>query len=114
MQSASELRAALAALFPALPRDVGACGESVFEDAGPTFHSVLREFAHFFARDIEQFSDRQLRRFAELVVRSERAGGDLADAMKNCLLAQAGPLKFDRRFDPFLAAAMQAPPVTQR
>ena len=84
--SPSELREALAAVFPSLPRDFGSSGESVFVAAEPTYHSVLREFAYFFGRDLDQYSDRQLRRFAELVARSVAAGGPLADAFSTCFL----------------------------
>lgn len=101
----AELSAALAAIFPGLPRDFGAVGESVFEDASSTFHSVLREFTQFFARDVDQFPDRQLRRFAELVVRSVDAQGALADAMETSFLQPARELRVDARLAPFLAAA---------
>ena len=104
-RSPSELRDALAAIFPSLPRGFGEQGESVFEDAGPTDQSVLRDFAYFFAKDIDQFSDRQLARLASLVVRAMAAPGPLAEAMDECFLAQARELKVDGRLAPFLAAA---------
>jgi hypothetical protein len=107
-ESPALLKDAVAAIFPALPREVGASGESVFEDAGPTYQSLLREFVYFFAKNIDQFSDRQLRRFAELVARSTAAPGPLADAMETCFLAQLQQLKVDGRFAPFLAAAKEA------
>jgi hypothetical protein len=108
-RSPPELKDALARIFPLLPRDFGAHGESVLEDAGPTYHSVLRDFAHFFARDIDQFSDRQLRRLAELVARSMAAPGALEHAMDTCFLEHARQLAVvDRRFAPFLAAAKKS------
>jgi hypothetical protein len=104
-QSPSQLRDALAAIFPTLPRDFGVQGESVFEDAGPTFHSVLRDFAYFFAKDIDQFTDRQLARFAGLVVRSMASPGPLENAMETCFLEHARQLKVNGRIEPLLAAA---------
>jgi len=85
-RSPAELAEALRAIFPSLPRDFGASGESVFVDVGPTYPSVLREFAYFLVKDLQEFSDRQLRRFAELVTRSLAEGGELADAIRTCLL----------------------------
>ena len=104
-QSPAELRAALAAIFPALPRDFGSFGESVLTDAGPTHHSVLREFAHFFARNIGEFPDRQLRRLAEFLVRCQESGGELADAVESCFLDATRQPRVQARLQPFLAAA---------
>ena len=101
----AELKAALSAIFPALPRDFGDVGESVFEAASSTFPSVLREFTEFFAREMDRFPDRQLRRLAELVVRSTAAPGPLADAMESCFLQTLRELRVDARLAPFLAAA---------
>jgi hypothetical protein len=100
-----ELKRSLAAIFPSLPRDFGAWGESVLENAGPTCHSVLREFSLFLARNIDQSTDRQLRRFAQFVARGLAAGGELADAMQECLLAEAGQDGAWTRFHQFLAEA---------
>ena len=80
--SPSELARRLAAIFPSLPRDFGSSGESVLEAAGPTFQSVLREFAYFFGRDLDQFPDRQLRRLAEFIAACRAEPGALADAME--------------------------------
>ena len=104
-QSPAELRVALAAVFPMLPRGFGEQGESVFEDAGPTYQSVLHDFACFFARDIDQFSDRQLARFAGLVVRCMESPGRLESALESCFVEQARELKVYERIEPFLAAA---------
>jgi hypothetical protein len=101
----AELKDALAAIFPGLPRDFGAAGESVFEEASSTFPSVLREFAQYFARDIDQFPDRQLRKLSELVARSTASPGPLQDAMHTCFVQRLGELRADTRFAPFLAAA---------
>ncbi|MEJ8839176.1 hypothetical protein [Ramlibacter sp. AN1133] len=102
-RSPAELADALIAIFPSLPRDFGASGESVFVDAGPTYHSVLREFAYFLAKDLQEFSDRQLRRFAELVERSQQGDEDLADAIRACLLPQMRQPQVQQRLAPFLA-----------
>ena len=101
-RSATELTQALQAIFPSLPRNFGASGESVFVDAGPTFHSVLREFGYFLARDLQEFSDRQLRRFGELVSRAAADDGDLGDAIRTCLLPQIEAPEVQRRVGPFL------------
>ncbi|MDB5860034.1 MAG: hypothetical protein JWQ76_3723 [Ramlibacter sp.] len=105
LQSPSELRKALVAIFPMLPRDFGEQGESVFEDAGPTYHSMMRDFAHFFAKNIDQFSDRQLGRFAELLAGAREASGPLENAVETCFLEPARQLKVHDRIEPFLAAA---------
>ena len=105
-QTSAQLKDALASLFPTLPRDFGAWGESVLEDAGPTHHSLMREFALYFERNVDQFPDRQLRRFAELVARCLAEGGPLADAMQDCLVT---PLRQQgARFDALLQAAMNS------
>lgn len=106
--SLAELKAALAAIFPSLPRDVGTSGESVFAEAGPTFNSLLRDFVYFFAREVDGFSDRQLRRFAELVLACSEAPGPLADAMQACFTEPLRELAAHRRFDPFLSAARES------
>ena len=104
-ETSAQLKGALASLFPTLPRDFGAWGESVLEDAGPTHHSLMREFALYFERNADQFPDRQLRRFAELVARCLAEGGPVADAMQACLVA---PLRQQgSRFDALLTSAMQ-------
>jgi hypothetical protein len=104
-QSPSQLRDALAAIFPALPRGFGEQGESVFEDAGPTYDSVLRDFAYFFAKEIDQFTDRQLNRFAAFVLQATESPGPLENAMETCFLEHARQLKVDDRIEPLLAAA---------
>ena len=104
-RSPSELRKALAAIFPMLPRDFGEQGESVFENAGPTYGSMLRDFAGFFAKNADQFSERQLARFAELVVRVKEVPGPLEDAVESCFLEPTRELKVHDRLEPFLAAA---------
>ena len=88
-QSPDELKAALAAIFPSLPRDFGAWGESVLAEAGPTCDSLLREFAEFLGRNIDQLPDRTLRRFAELVARCRSAGGPVAESFTRVLLPEA-------------------------
>ncbi|AEG94340.1 hypothetical protein [Ramlibacter tataouinensis] len=103
-QSASELRNTLQAIFPSLPADFASSGESVFADAGPTYHSVMREFAYFFAKDVDRFTDRQLRKFAELVARALAAPGALGNAIDTCFLEHARQLKIDQRLEPFLSA----------
>ena len=77
----------------------------MFEDAGPTYQSVLRDFAHVFAKDIGQYSDRQLTRLATLVVRAIETPSALGSAMEECFLAEARELKVYDRIAPFLAAA---------
>jgi hypothetical protein len=104
-QSPSELRKALAAIFPMLPWDFGEQGESVLEDAGPTYDSVMRDFAHFFAKNIDQFPDRQLGRFAELIVRAKATPGPLANAVDACFLEPVRQLEVQGRIEAFLAAA---------
>ncbi len=99
-----ELKHALAAIFPALPRDFGALGESVLEDAGPTLDSVMREFTLFSTRTIEQVPDRQLRRFAQLVASCLAAGGEVAQAMQAALDEMRTEPAWDR-FAQFLAQA---------
>jgi hypothetical protein len=106
-QSPSQLADALAAIFPTLPRDFASSGESVLEDAGPTDHSVMREFSHFFSKEVDQFSDRQLRRFAEFIARCVATPGPLQDAVETCFLQQALQSRSAARFQPFLAAAMK-------
>jgi hypothetical protein len=105
-RSPSELTAALGAIFPSLPRDFGSSGESVLADAEPTYHSVLREFAYFFGRNLSEFSDRQLRRFAELVVRCIAVHGPLENAFDTCFLEHLQQLGVESRLRPFLVAAM--------
>src|SRR3954467_13763970 len=86
-QTPDQLKRALGAIFPGLPRDFGASGESVLADAGPTWHSLLRDFELFFARNLEEAQDRQLRRFAELVWRCVDEGGALGEAMQKCVVS---------------------------
>lgn len=77
----------------------------MFEDAGPTFQSLMREFLYFFGKDIDRFTDRQLRRLAGLLVRSTAAAGPLAEAIDTCFTEHVRQINIDRRFGPFLAAA---------
>jgi hypothetical protein len=101
-RSPAELTDALRAIFPSLPRSFGDSGESVFVDAGPTYPSVLREFGYFLAKDLQEFSDRQLRRFAELVAHAMADDGELADAIRDCLLPQLRQPQVQRRMSEFL------------
>ena len=107
-RSPSELKETLARIFPSLPRDFGSSGESVLADAEPTYHSVLREFAYFFARDVNQYTDRQLRRFAELVARSIATPGELGEAFDTWRLESMRQSGVESRFGPFLSAAMKS------
>ena len=104
-RTAAELKDTLAAIFPGLPRDFGSWGESVLEDAGPTSASLLREFALYFERHADAFPDRQLRRFAELVVRCQEAGGPMAEALHDCVVEPLQQQAPDSRFAAFLQAA---------
>jgi hypothetical protein len=104
-RSPDDLRVALAAVMPSLPRGFGVEGESVFTVAGPTHPSVLREFAFFFGKNRDQFTDRQLRRLADLLARCLAAGGPLAEAMEACLLEPTRQLKGDQRLEVFVVAA---------
>lgn len=106
-RSPAELSETLVGIFPSLPRDFGSSGESVLAEADPTYHSVLREFAYFFAKDLDQFSDRQLRRFGDLVARSMASPGPLENAFDTCLLEHTRQLGVEPRLRPFLAAAMR-------
>lgn len=105
-RSPAELRDTLAAIFPSLPRAFASSGESVFADAGPTCHSVLREFADYFAKDLSHFSDRQLRRFADLVARSVSVPGPLERAFDTCFLEHTRRLGVESRLRPFLSTSM--------
>lgn len=104
-QTPDELQRSLIAIFPGLPRDFGASGESVFEDAGPTFESLLREFAHFHARHAGASPDRQLRRFAQLLAGARAQRGALAEAIDQCLLPQLRAAGAAQRLEAFLARA---------
>ena len=64
--------------------------------------SVLREFAYFFCKDLQQFSDRQLRRFADFVARAETEGGELAEALADCLLPALRQPQVQGRLSAFL------------
>ena len=106
-QSSAELKDALAAIVPGLPRDFGAWGESVLESVGPTPHSLMREFALHFERNADRLPERQLRRFAEFTARCMEAGGPMADAFATCLVE---PLRDDARaarFTELLRAARE-------
>jgi hypothetical protein len=104
LQSPSELADALARIFPALPREFGEEGESVFHAAGPTYPSVLRDFGYFFQRNADQFSARQMGRFADLVLRCLASPQPLPGAMQT-FLGQTRQLKLYDRIEPHLAAA---------
>jgi hypothetical protein len=104
LQSPSELSDALARIFPGLPREFGEEGESVFHAAGPTYPSVLRDFAYYFQRNVDQFSSRQMGRFADLVVRCLASPPPLSTAMQT-FLEQTRQLKLYDRIEPQLAAA---------
>jgi hypothetical protein len=106
-RSPSELAARLAAIFPSLPRDFGSSGESVLQAAGPTFQSVLRDFAYFFGRELDQFPDRQLRRLAEFIAACRAEHGPLADAME-AFLDDLGELD-SPRLQSLLSAAGKGP-----
>lgn len=101
--SPSELRQTLRAIFQSLPRDFGIFGESVIEDPSPTFQSVLREFVYFFARDLDQFSKRQIRRFADLVATGIETPGALEHALVTCFLEPMHQLGVESRLRPFLS-----------
>jgi tryptophan synthase beta subunit len=103
-QTPSQLTDALARIFPALPREFGEDGESVFHAAGPTYPSVLRDFAYFFQRNADAFSPRQMGRFADLLVACMAAPGALADAVQ-AFLDHTRQLKLHDRIEPHLAAA---------
>jgi hypothetical protein len=107
--SSAELKDALAAIFPGLPRDFGTWGESVLEDAGPTCASLLREFALFLERELDQVPERQLRRFAELVARCRAEGSPLAEALDSCVIAPLRERRPASRFALLFAAQAAAP-----
>jgi hypothetical protein len=100
----AELSDLLARIFPALPREFGEEGESVFHAAGPTYPSVLRDFAYFFQRNADQFTARQMGRFADLVVAGLATPGPLAAAMQ-AFIEQTRQLRLYDRIAPHLEAA---------
>jgi hypothetical protein len=103
-----QLARALVAIFPSLPRDFGVSGESVFVSAGPTYDSILREFAYFFGKNTLVFTPRQLRRLGELVAQALAAGGDLAEAMETCFLQPTRQLPHRELFTPYLSPGPHA------
>lgn len=79
------------------------------EDAGDlgevTFHRVVMDFAPFFARATDTWTDRQLQWLGELVVISMDEGGRLGNAWDTCFLEHSRQLSVNRRLAPWLARA---------
>ena len=105
--SVAAARAELARIFPSLPDDVGTSGESVFTAVGPTHDSLMRDFASYFERNFDAFSDRQLRRFADLLAARMASPGPLAQAIEKCFIDAIVRTEAGRRFGPVLAKARE-------
>ena len=104
-QSPDELRDALTAIFPSFAEVLEESEGSEFEGEPVSFHGLMREFAYFFGKNIDSFSDSQLRQFADLVVQASKKPGDLENAIDTCFLEHTRQLKVNRQLAPWLAKA---------
>jgi hypothetical protein len=103
-QSPEELNAALVAIFPRFctagpESEEPQCGCSI------SFHSLMREFAYFFGKEVASFTPKQLQRVGELLVCSVEHGGALENAVSTCFLEHARQLKVNRQLAPWLSKA---------
>lgn len=101
----SELRALLVQLFPAFDAATDGLEPMEPEEIPYTFHTVMFDFAPFFAKHQTGFSPRQLERFAQFLVRASASEGSLENAISTCFLEHTRQLKVNRALQPWLAKA---------
>jgi hypothetical protein len=104
-QSPQELQEALATIFPAFAADLPAIENDRPELGERTVHSLVMDFGPFFARDIDSWTDRQLRWLGEHIVEALAEGGSIGNAWDTCFLEHSRQLKVNRRLAPRLASA---------
>jgi hypothetical protein len=104
-QSPRELQEALMTAFPSFATAVANEAEEAGDLGEITFHGVVMDFAPFFARATDTWTDRQLQWLGELVVASMDEGSSLGNAWDTCFLEHSRQLKVKRRLAPWLARA---------
>jgi hypothetical protein len=104
-QSPEELNAALVNIFSAFSGALEELASSDAYEGGVNFHALMREFAYFFGKGIDSFSERQLAKLAELLVRAAKEPGPLENAIDTCFLEHTRQIKVNRQLAPWLAKA---------
>lgn len=96
-----ELAAQLADIFPAFHVEL-----DLDEEYPHSFHSVLLfHFNTFFGRNVNEFTPRQLKAFAQLVVRCCATPGDLENAWDTCFLEHSKQMRVNKQIGKYLREA---------
>jgi hypothetical protein len=104
-QSPQELQESLVTVFPAFANDLADIEDDRPELGERTVHSVVMDFAPFFARNVDSWTDRQLRLLGEQIVEALAEGGSVGNAWDTCFLEHSRQLRVHRRLAPWLANA---------
>jgi hypothetical protein len=105
-QSSEELNAELVSIFPAFSGALEELASSgTYDEEGVNFHALMREFTYFFGKGIESFTEPQLARLADLLVRATKHASALENAIDTCFLEHTRQIKVNRRLGPSLAKA---------
>ena len=103
--SLDEFIAELVAIFPDFAKRI----EPLENDEELSYHSLLLfVFNPFFAKHIEEFTPKQLKRFAELVVRCVNAPGPVENALDTCFLEHTRQMKVNKQLNAYLREARRA------
>jgi hypothetical protein len=95
--TASELESTLVGFFPTFATELAKVEPDPSEFGERTLHSVLLDFAPYFARHAESFSERQLEGFGQFLSAALQTGGHLENALSTCFLEHAHQLKVNKK-----------------
>jgi hypothetical protein len=102
--SPAELESQLASIFPAFAVKLDSD-----EEYPATYHSVLLfHFNSFFGKNVETFTPKQLKAFAELVTRCSAVPGDLENALDTCFLEHTKQMRVNKHLGKYLREAERA------
>ena len=77
--------------------------ECAAEPTDLTFHHVMRDFAWFFAKDLDAFSEQQVARVGEFLRLVLETEGTLENATSTCFLEHAHQLGVEKKLRPWLS-----------
>lgn len=73
-----------------------------------SYHSLLRNFIYFYGKNNDKFTERQLRKFAEVISLAINAGGTQENAFGACFLEHLRQIESLKPLQSFLSSAAKA------
>jgi hypothetical protein len=104
----AELESTLVGIFPTFAAELAAVADDPPELGERTLHSVFFEFAPYFSRHVDSFSDKQLEKFGKLLHAALQTNGQLENALSTCFLEHVRQLKVSKQVRRLLRKAARS------